>query len=209
MYALPSPSLRPTEVASSRQDVSFPIPQGPNSRALLSKVVDDLDLSNDGFPFMACAECTVFGGTPARLFRISFSGELAYEIAVPARYGDSMIRGLMKAGVFGLVAAETAAETRQSDKIATLPVMPKSASVDAPRPDRLAAYPMLRGVVRYGKAGGIAISVAAAALVLWLLWPVLENWAIPIAAAAGLLAGVVALSFVELVRLITDLLLPG
>jgi len=71
---------------------------GPNSRALLSKVVDDLDLSNNAFPFMACSECTVFGGTPARLFRISFSGELAYEIAVPARYGSSMIRGLIAAG---------------------------------------------------------------------------------------------------------------
>ena len=71
---------------------------GPNSRPLLQKVVDDLDLSNDAFPFMACTECTVFGGTPARLFRISFSGELAYEIAVPARFGDSMIRGLMAAG---------------------------------------------------------------------------------------------------------------
>lgn len=71
---------------------------GPNSRALLSKVVDDLDLSNDAFPFMACAECSVFGGTPARLFRISFSGEMAYEIAVPARYGDSMIRALMQVG---------------------------------------------------------------------------------------------------------------
>ncbi len=71
---------------------------GPNSRALLSKVVDGLDLSNEAFGFMACADCTVFGGTPARLFRISFSGELAFEIAVPARYGDAMIRGLMKAG---------------------------------------------------------------------------------------------------------------
>ncbi len=71
---------------------------GPNSRALLSKVVDALDLSNESFPFMACAECTFFGGTPARLFRISFSGELAFEIAVPARFGDSMIRGLMAAG---------------------------------------------------------------------------------------------------------------
>ncbi|MEM9032589.1 MAG: 2Fe-2S iron-sulfur cluster-binding protein, partial [Pseudomonadota bacterium] len=71
---------------------------GPNSRALLSQVVDGLDLSNEAFPFMACAECTVFGGTPARLFRISFSGELAYEIAVPARYGDSMIRALMVKG---------------------------------------------------------------------------------------------------------------
>ncbi|MFC6486958.1 sarcosine oxidase subunit alpha family protein [Nitratireductor sp. GCM10026969] len=71
---------------------------GPNSRKLLQKVVDDLDLSNETFPFMACAECTVFGGTPARLFRISFSGELAYEVAVPARYGDAMIRALMQAG---------------------------------------------------------------------------------------------------------------
>ena len=71
---------------------------GPNSRALLSKAVDSLDLSNEAFPFMACTECTVFGGTPARLFRISFSGELAYEIAVPARFGDSLIRALMKVG---------------------------------------------------------------------------------------------------------------
>lgn len=71
---------------------------GPNSRALLSKTVDHLDLSNEGFPFMACAECTVFGGTPARLFRISFSGELAFEITVPARFGDAMIRALMAAG---------------------------------------------------------------------------------------------------------------
>lgn len=71
---------------------------GPNARALLQKVVDGIDLSNDAFQFMACAECTVFGGAPARLFRISFSGELAYEIAVPARYGDSMIRALMQVG---------------------------------------------------------------------------------------------------------------
>lgn len=72
---------------------------GPNSRNLLRKVVDKgLDISNEAFPFMACGKVTVFGGTPARLFRISFSGELAYEIAVPARFGNSMIEGLMKAG---------------------------------------------------------------------------------------------------------------
>ena len=72
---------------------------GPNARNLLRKVVDEAhDISNEGFPFMACGEVTVCGGTPARLFRISFSGELAYEIAVPARYGNSMIEALMKAG---------------------------------------------------------------------------------------------------------------
>ncbi|MEO0773806.1 MAG: sarcosine oxidase subunit alpha family protein [Pseudomonadota bacterium] len=72
---------------------------GPNSRKLLQKVVDKgFDISNEAFPFMACGKVTVFGGTPARLFRISFSGELAFEIAVPARFGNSMIEGLMQAG---------------------------------------------------------------------------------------------------------------
>ncbi len=71
---------------------------GPKSRTLIGRIVDDLDVSNDGFPFMACTDCTVFGGTPARLFRISFSGELAYEIAVPTRYGDAMIRAFMEVG---------------------------------------------------------------------------------------------------------------
>lgn len=72
---------------------------GPNSRNLLRKIVDaEHNVSNDAFPYMACAEITVCGGTPARLFRISFSGELAYEVAVPARYGESLMRILMIAG---------------------------------------------------------------------------------------------------------------
>ena len=72
---------------------------GPNSRTVLQQLVDPQhDISNDAFPFMACGNITVCGGLPARLFRISFSGELAYEIAVPARYGDAMIRALMTAG---------------------------------------------------------------------------------------------------------------
>ena len=72
---------------------------GPNSRSVLRKIVDkDYDISNEGFPFMACGQITVCGGLRARLFRISFSGELAYELAVPTRYGDSLIREIMKAG---------------------------------------------------------------------------------------------------------------
>lgn len=72
---------------------------GPNSRKLLQKIVDpEFDISNEAFPFMGCAEITVCGGLRARLFRISFSGELAYEIAVPTRYGDALMREMMKAG---------------------------------------------------------------------------------------------------------------
>lgn len=70
---------------------------GPNSRNLLSKIVDQ-DISNDAFPFMACANITICGGLRARLFRISFSGELAFEIAVPSIYGDALMRRIMQAG---------------------------------------------------------------------------------------------------------------
>ncbi|WP_299554373.1 sarcosine oxidase subunit alpha family protein [uncultured Tateyamaria sp.] len=72
---------------------------GPNSRHLLQKIVDsDYDISNEGFPFMACGNITICSGLRARLFRISFSGELAFEIAVPARYGDALMRRLMAEG---------------------------------------------------------------------------------------------------------------
>ncbi|MDW9924835.1 sarcosine oxidase subunit alpha family protein [Sinorhizobium meliloti] len=76
---------------------------GPKSRDLLTNVVEGIGLSNEQFPFMACAEITVASGLPARLFRISFSGEHAYEIAVPSRYGDALVRRLMVAGrAFGV-----------------------------------------------------------------------------------------------------------
>ncbi len=72
---------------------------GPNARKLLQNLVDSaFDISNTAFPFMACGEISIAGGIPARLFRISFSGELAYEISVPTRFGDSLIRALMQAG---------------------------------------------------------------------------------------------------------------
>ncbi|HJU33113.1 MAG TPA: sarcosine oxidase subunit alpha family protein [Hyphomicrobiaceae bacterium] len=72
---------------------------GPRSRDVLRKVVDhQYDISNAAFPTMAAAELTVLGGLPARLFRISYSGELAYEIAIPAGYGEALWHGIMEAG---------------------------------------------------------------------------------------------------------------
>jgi sarcosine oxidase subunit alpha len=70
---------------------------GPNSRLVVQRILPEIDLSNQAFPFMAAAECR-WAGSSARLFRLSFSGELAYEIAVPADHGDALIRALMAAG---------------------------------------------------------------------------------------------------------------
>lgn len=71
---------------------------GPKSRQLLERLLGvALDLSDAAFPYLACASFT-WRGMPARLFRISFSGELAYELAVPARGGEEAIRAIMQAG---------------------------------------------------------------------------------------------------------------
>ncbi|MFJ1996413.1 sarcosine oxidase subunit alpha family protein [Streptomyces asiaticus] len=60
---------------------------GPQSREVVAHLAPDVDLSNEAFPFMALRETTLASGVPARICRISFSGELAYEINVSAWYG--------------------------------------------------------------------------------------------------------------------------
>ncbi|KXJ31097.1 sarcosine oxidase subunit alpha [Pseudomonas sp. HUK17] len=69
---------------------------GPNSRKLLAKLTD-IDLDNAAFPFMAWKEGQV-GGVPARVFRISFTGELSYEINVPANYAMGVLEQVVAAG---------------------------------------------------------------------------------------------------------------
>jgi sarcosine oxidase subunit alpha len=71
---------------------------GPAARSVLASVLDGFDLDNAAFPYMACAETSARGGVPARLFRVSFSGELAYEIAVPAGHGHDLFARLVEAG---------------------------------------------------------------------------------------------------------------
>jgi sarcosine oxidase subunit alpha len=70
---------------------------GPKSRKVLQKVCEDVDFSNAAFPFMTYREGTV-AGVAARVMRISFSGELAYEVNVPANVGRTVWETLMAAG---------------------------------------------------------------------------------------------------------------
>lgn len=71
---------------------------GPRSRDVLQRVLGNVaDLSNESFPYLACAEFRL-GSFPLRLFRVSFSGELGYEIAAPAGYGEALATALVKAG---------------------------------------------------------------------------------------------------------------
>ncbi|MER7693050.1 sarcosine oxidase subunit alpha family protein [Streptomyces sp. NPDC097610] len=71
---------------------------GPKSREVVAGLVPDIDLSAEAFPFMAFRETTLASGIPARICRISFSGELAYEINVSAWYGRAVWEQVYEAG---------------------------------------------------------------------------------------------------------------
>ena len=71
---------------------------GPKARATLQKICDGVELNDHSFPYLAAKEVSILGGVTARLFRISFSGEHAYELSVPADYGNLAARSLMHAG---------------------------------------------------------------------------------------------------------------
>lgn len=69
---------------------------GPNSRQLLAKVTD-IELDKDAFPFMTWKEGKV-AGVPARVFRISFTGELSYEVNIQADYAMGVLEKIIEAG---------------------------------------------------------------------------------------------------------------
>jgi sarcosine oxidase subunit alpha len=79
---------------------------GPKARQVLAALVS-IDVSNAAFPFLAVGECELIAGgarIPARLFRMSYSGELAYEIHVPVTHGRAMWEAVMAAGEpFGIM----------------------------------------------------------------------------------------------------------
>ena len=90
------PELNVNVVSTTEQWAGAAI-AGPKSRDMLSKLYPDLDVSNDALPFMGYKEAEFFG-VPSRIFRISFSGELAYEINVKSDHGMFMWEKMMEVG---------------------------------------------------------------------------------------------------------------
>ncbi len=70
---------------------------GPKARKVLENLGGDIDLSHEALPFMSMTTGTI-GGFPVRLFRISFSGELSFEIATPANFGQDLWDKILDAG---------------------------------------------------------------------------------------------------------------
>lgn len=80
---------------------------GPNAAKLLAPLVEGVELTEEAFPHMSCVECTV-AGMPARLFRVSFTGEIGFEVNVPAPMGRKLWEVLWEAGQqYGITAYGT------------------------------------------------------------------------------------------------------
>lgn len=90
------PHLRVSLTSVTEHWVTVPL-VGPRSRDVLARVAPDLDVSNDAFGFMTWRDAVV-AGIPARVCRISFSGELAYEVNVSAWHGLALWEALIDAG---------------------------------------------------------------------------------------------------------------
>jgi sarcosine oxidase subunit alpha len=71
--------------------------QGPKARATIEGLVSGIDLSNEAFPHMSVREGDICGA-PCRLFRVSFTGDLGYEINVPSDYGRAVWEAVVLAG---------------------------------------------------------------------------------------------------------------
>jgi methylglutamate dehydrogenase subunit C len=98
----PELDVRMTSVTEQWAQIAI---AGPRARDVLAKIVDDPSaVQNEVLPYTGGVETRVMGGTKARIFRVSFSGERAYEVAVPACRGEQLARSIMAAGAaWGIV----------------------------------------------------------------------------------------------------------
>jgi len=90
------PELNVNVVSTTEQWAGAAI-AGPKSREVLQKLFPSINVSNEGLPFMGYVEGNFFG-VNARIFRISFSGELAYEVNVESDNGNFMWEKIMEIG---------------------------------------------------------------------------------------------------------------
>jgi sarcosine oxidase subunit alpha len=71
---------------------------GPNSRTLLERLTEGVDLSSDAFPYFSVRQGTVAGVSGCIIWRIGFTGELSYEVHVPSGHALHVWENLLETG---------------------------------------------------------------------------------------------------------------
>ncbi len=99
------PELRVWLTSTTEQWATIAV-QGPRARDIIAPYVTEIDLAPAAFPHMSVREGRICG-VPMRLFRVSFTGELGFEINVPADYGPAVWRALMESGQLTPYGTET------------------------------------------------------------------------------------------------------
>jgi hypothetical protein len=120
---------------------------------------------------------------------------------------------LIKAGSFGLIAAERVAELVKGRSVVGKDPLPSATtpaleSTGASAPHGLDRFPMLRATIRFGNAAALIAGLLAAVLTLWISWPSWGTAQIVLAAVLALGVAIGIRSYTELVRLIAELLIP-
>ena len=132
------------------------------------------------------------------------------------------IGGLMKAGSFGLIAAERVAALQgkavqapvaSSTKPAPMTAPPAAAAAPQLRAAQapahgIARFPVLQATLRFGKPVALLLAAVVFCLTAWLAAPALGGIAFVLALVLGCVTAGVALGYVELIRLITEFLMP-
>jgi len=90
------PGLRTWLTSTTEQWATIAV-QGPRARRVIAPLIAGIDLSPAAMPHMSVREGTICG-VPTRLFRVSFTGELGFEINVPADYGPAIWDQVFAAG---------------------------------------------------------------------------------------------------------------
>ncbi len=90
----PELQVHPTSITDQWAGLAL---AGPRARDVLAAAVDEADVGNDALPFMACVDCTI-ADLPVRIFRITFSGELGYEVHMPADTAVAVWERVLAAG---------------------------------------------------------------------------------------------------------------
>lgn len=96
------PQLDVWFTSTTEQITTIPV-VGPKSRDVIAKLAPDLDVSREGFEFMTWKDTVLASGIPARVARVTFSGELAFEVNVSTWYGEAVWDDIQEAGAeFGI-----------------------------------------------------------------------------------------------------------
>ncbi|HXV62195.1 MAG TPA: glycine cleavage T C-terminal barrel domain-containing protein [Vicinamibacteria bacterium] len=85
-------------VTSLTEQLSTLAVVGPRSRDVIRAIAPELDVSKEAFPFLSVRRGTVAGISDAQIARVSFSGELAFEVSVPWELGAALFRSILDAG---------------------------------------------------------------------------------------------------------------